>query len=975
MGHVKVVRRSMSREDWIELRLGWLKRHIEIESTPIEGWEIRQARQVGEMEYEFYDADWRTLETGDTIYTPDGTAFLRTVACVPQGLRGKKLWFGLQTASEMIVKINGTWAGGIDPNRDRFELPAGADELHIEIEGYNRSKPDDDRHQEIRGRKGCRQAWQGARFAVLDEEVLAGYYDAAILLELIASEAFDEDLRTQIEFHVDVALRLVDYELEDHAAYASQVGQMRAYLQKHVFEDDTYRSSGRVALVAHSHLDIAYFWRRIHSVQKNARTCLIQLRLMDRYPEFRYAHTQPFLYETLEKHYPDLFEELRAKVNSGQFELCGAMYVEPDCNVPCAESLVRQCLYGQNYYKKAFGRYVENCWLPDVFGNSWILPQILKKSGVKYFVSNKMSTWNDTNRFPHNSFLWRGIDGSEVYACVPPTHFITSNRPEEPLKNWQAYQDKDTVPETLCMFGYGDGGSGVTEEMLEFMRRFEHLPGMPRTRHITGAQYLEENFTPEAPLETWDGELYLEMHRGTFTTKADLKKHNRRLEIKLRDAEMLCSIIYAGGGDYPQEQLRELYKLLLVNQFHDILPGSHIAPVTRDAMADYALLHEQLDRIIADAMQKLGLACVNTLPWKRGEVVKSDKTDWFSFHGDTLQTPLYQVKFGNGGEILSLYDTKRQREWVKPGGAFNRITLYNDTPGNYDAWDILPDYKSIAHTPEIAGPLRIAEQTGDCLTLAIAYKTQKSRWTQRIKFYKASGLIDIENHVDWREDNRLAKALFDVNVLARTALCDTSAGVCMRETHRNTTWQQARYEVCQHKFSDIAEDGAGVALLNDGKYGISLEGSTMGLSLLRATQRPDVFSDLGAHAFSYAIYPHGDDTSVTDITRVAWEYNLPPRGEGEAAQLFAIDHANVFLQAVKKAENADGIIIRLCEQAGRRGRAKLTLPFEIKAARALDLLERQCEGAAELPGPRELAFEYKPFEIITIMVDQKGGLR
>ena len=957
MAHIKVKRRSMSREEWIELRLGWLGRRIVAQSSPIEGWEVREARQAGEAEYEFYDAEWRPLETGDTIYTPDGTAFLRAAASVPEELRGQKVWFSLQTASEMMVKINGKYAGGIDPNRDRFELPAGVNELDIEIEGYNRSKPDDDRHQETRGLKGCRQAWQGARFVVLDEEALAGYYDAAILLDLLSSEAFDEDLCERVENHLDQALRLED------------IGEMRAYLQEHIFGDDTYRGSGKVALVAHSHLDIAYFWRRVHGIQKNARTCLIQLRLMDKYPDFKYAHTQPYLYETLEKYYPDLFEELRGKVKSGQFEPCGAMYVEPDCNIPCAESLVRQCLYGQNYYKEKFGRIVENCWLPDVFGNSWILPQILKKSGVKYFVSNKMSTWNDTNRFPHNSFLWRGIDGSEVYACVPPTHFITENAPDQPLKNWQAYQDKEAVPETLCMFGYGDGGSGVTEAMLEYMARFEKLPGMPRTRHIAGAQYLAENFTPGAPLEVWDGELYLEMHRGTFTTKADLKKHNRQLEIKLRDAELLCSVAYARGEEYPEEQLRELYKLLLVNQFHDILPGSHIAPVYRDAMADYAHLHGELDGIIGSAMAKLDLACVNTLPWERESIPAGGSSEWFSFSENTLQTPLYQVEFGEGGEILSLYDLKLQREWVKPGGAFNRVTLYNDTPGNYDAWDILPDYKAIAHALEIAKPLHLAEQNGDCLTLEIEYKTQKSRWAQRIVFYRASGMIDVENRVDWQEDNRLAKALFDVNVLARTALCDTSGGVCMRETHRNTTWQQARYEVCQHKFSDMSEDGAGVALLNRGKYGISLEGSTMGLSLLRATQRPDVFSDRGNHSFSYRLFPHGDEASVTDITKMAWEYNVPVLGEGEAAQLFAIDHANVFLQAVKKAENGDTLVLRLCEQAGRRGRATLKLPFAMQSAWALDLLERPCEGDVTAAAGDELAFAYQPFEIITVGID------
>jgi alpha-mannosidase len=317
-------------------------------------------------------------------------------------------------------------------------------------------------------------------------------------------------------------------------------------------------------------------------------------------------------------------------------------------------------------------------------------------------------------------------------------------------------------------------------------------------------------------------------------------------------------------------------------------------------------------------MAKLDLACVNTLPWVREKIPAGDDAAWFEFDGKALHTQLYHVEFGEGGEIASLYDLKLQREWVKPGGAFNRVTLYNDTPGNYDAWDILPDYKAIAHALKVAGPLHLAEQNRDCLTLEIAYRTQKSRWTQQIKFYRASGMIDVENSVDWREDNRLAKALFDVNVLTRTALCDTSAGVCMRETHRNTTWQQARYEVCQHKFSDLSEDGAGVALLGGGKYGISLEGSAMGLSLLRATQRPDVFSDRGKHTFSYRLFPHGDDVPVTEITKAAWEYNVPVLGEGTPAQLFSIDHENVFLQAVKKAESGDMLVLRLCEQAGRR---------------------------------------------------------
>jgi len=972
MAHMKVVRRSMGKREWIGLRLGWLKRRIELESAPITGWEIREARQVDEMAYEFYDADFRPLATGDAMYTPDGTAFLRATARVPENFVGRKVWFSLRTASEMMVKIGGKWAGALDPNRSRFEIPDDVTgELRIEIEGYNRSKPDDDRDPATRHFKGCRQEFAGANLVIIDEDALAGYYDAAILLDLVSSEAFGEELVQRVELHLDRALQLVSFEEQDQNEYRAQIGQMRDYLRRHVFEDDSHPGQGRVALVAHSHLDIAYFWRRIHSIHKNARTCLIQLRLMDKYPGFQYAHTQPFLYEALEKHYPELFAELVEKVKTGQFELCGAMYVEPDCNIPNAESLVRQCLYGQMYYYAKFGRIVENCWLPDVFGNSWILPQILRKSGVKYFVSNKMSTWNDTNRFPHNSFIWRGVDGSEIFACVPPTHFISWNEPGQVLENWLAYQDKDAVPETLCMFGYGDGGSGVTEEMLEYMARFEKLPGMPKTRHITGARYLEENFTPEAKLDVWDGELYLEMHRGTFTTKADLKRNNRQLETKIRDAELLCSLVYAKGGVYPEERLRELYKLLLVNQFHDILPGSHIAPVTRDAIKDYAKLHEALDEIIAEAMMKLGKSCVNTLPWKREVAQPHEGWDWFSFDGKSLQTPIYYVKFSNGGEIVSLYDKKRRREWVKPGGAFNRIAIYTDMPGMYDAWDILPDYRSVTHGYEIARPLDIIHENPHYLVLAVEYQTAKSYWTQYITFYRDSGMVDVDNDVLWQEDNRLAKALFDVNVLTRTALCDTSAGVCARETHRNTTWQQARYEVCQHKFTDISEDGCGVALLNDGKYGISLEGSAMSLSLLRATQRPDVFSDRGEHVFSYCVFPHGDDTSITDITKAAWEFNVPFIGDGNQAvadQPFVIDHENVFLQAVKKFENKDGLAIRLCEQSGRRGKALLSLPFGVKSAQPLDLLERPCEGDIHKISQNKIAIEYKPFEIITIGV-------
>ncbi|MBQ8782418.1 MAG: alpha-mannosidase, partial [Clostridia bacterium] len=517
MAHIKVVRRSMRPEEWTDLRFGWLKRHIYDEKWEIENLQIRDARQSEEMKFEYYQEDYRPLKKGDMYFTPDGTAFIKVDVDIPDKLKGKELWFSLKTAAEICVKVNGKYIGGVDPNRERMLLSPYVDTnetLHFDMMGYNRSKPDDERNPESLSVRGCRQIFEGAYICTVNHAVQSLVYDFELLLDIAKSELFNEDYRAFLNKELNNAMNFIDFEADE----LTGVDEAKKYIEDVIFANDTYKGCGDVALVAHSHLDIAYYWRRIHAVQKNLRTVLIQLRLMDRYPDFKYTHTQPYTYETLEKYYPDVFEELKVKVANGQFEPVGAMYVEPDCNVPNAESLIRQCLYGQKTYERMFGKRVNNAWLPDVFGNSWILPQILKKSGVEYFVSNKMSTWNDTNRFPHNNFIWRGIDGSEVYACVPPTHFITWNMPSQIQENWEAYIDKDSGGQTLNMFGYGDGGSGCTEEMIEMINRFDKLSIMPKCTHTGGSEFLEKNLKGNKNLEVWDGELYLEMHRGTFTT-------------------------------------------------------------------------------------------------------------------------------------------------------------------------------------------------------------------------------------------------------------------------------------------------------------------------------------------------------------------------------------------------------------------------------------------------------------------------
>ena len=974
MAHIKVVRRSMRPEEWTDLRFGWLKRHIYSSKWEITNLMIKDARQVSEMEFEYYSDDYRPLQKGDMYFTPDGTAFIKADVDIPKELQGKELWFSLKTAAEICVKVNGKYVGGVDPNRERMLLSPYVDDtktLHFDMMGYNRSKPDDERNPESLSVRGCRQIFEGAYICTVNHEVQDLVWDFELLLDIAKSDLFNEDYRDFLNRELNNAMNFIDFDSDE----LTGVAEAKKYVDEVIYANDTYKGTGDVALIAHSHLDIAYYWRRIHAVQKNLRTVLIQLRLMDKYPDFKYTHTQPYVYETLEKYYPDVFKELQQKVKNGQFEPVGAMYVEPDCNIPSAESLIRQCLYGQKTYKRMFGKYVNNAWLPDVFGNSWIMPQILKKSGVDYFVSNKMSTWNDTNRFPHNNFIWKGIDGSSVYACVPPTHFITWNAPSQIQENWEAYIDKDQGGQTMNMFGYGDGGSGCTEEMIELMHRFDKLSVMPKCEHMGGAEFLEKNLKDNKNLEVWDGELYLEMHRGTFTTKSNLKQKNRQLEFKFRTAEMLSVL----RGDDNRDTLTALYKEFLVNQFHDILPGSHIHPVYEDAMADYAEIETALDEIIGTGSKYFNTLnfernALTFVPNKNGSATRhgakgnwlvpsipalSSKTlratkhnnDWFTYKNGTLTTPFYTASLNSDGSFSSLYDNELCREWTD--GDFNKLKIYTDNPGNYDAWDILPNYKDKQIEIEVTEPLAITEQDGECVTFKTVLSTEKSSWTMLVRFFRQSRGIEVENQVSWHEKHRLAKVEFASNILTRKALCDTSAGFIERETNKNTTWQQARFEVCHHKWCDMSETGGGISLINEGKYGVGFDENKMSLSLLRATIRPDVTSDMGNHDFCYMIMPHSGDAVSANINKIALQYNAP-LVKADVKWLLPTFEP-LYLQAVKKAEDSEMTVVRLSEQNGSRG--------EIKLDRTVKLLNMLEEEIGETDTIR-----YSPFEIITLGV-------
>ena len=984
MAHVKVIRRSLLPDEWTRIRIGWLKKRLIAKKSEITGWTVREGRQTGENSYKMYDDSPRPLNRGDEYFTPDGTAFLHAEAEVPAELRGaENLRLMLTTAGEMLVRVNGRLQGGIDPNRETLLLPPSADGRYVfDIEGYNRSKPDDDRNEDTMRYKGCRQVFQGGWFVTEDEDVSALYHDVSLFYDILRGGEFDEDYTALVSDRLYHALSIVDRDPE------GGIKEAREYIAKELYGNTLYRGSGAVALVAHSHLDIAYYWRRIHAVQKNARTCLIQLELMDRFPSLTYTHTQAFLFESLEKYYPDLFARVAEKVRTGQFEPAGGMYVESDCNIPAAESLTRQFLYGQRYFREKFGKACGNCWLPDVFGTSAVLPQILRKSGIRYYVSNKMSTWNDTNRFPHNSFIWRGLDGSEVYACVPPTHFITAATPTEIMQNWNAYQDKNSGAATLCMYGYGDGGSGVTEEMLHTVERLGKVSAMPQVTLTGGQQYLEENLNETKDLAVWDGELYLEMHRGTFTTKSDLKRQNRQLEILLRDMELAASLRWLAGGAYPAETLREAWKKLLVNQFHDILPGSHIRPVFEDAMADYADIRKTCESLGAPEPGVLynTLSFGRSLPafvpdpagkesrlgvpgrFVRGampalspvrEAAPAEDLSWIrteELPGGALRviTDTLAAVVEPDGSISSLRDASG-REYTQ--GAFNRLRLFRDVPGNYDAWDILATY------PEIELPLRLDRgvslsfRDGETAAFTCALSTEKSRFTRTLRFFRGVCAVETEHHADWHEDHVLARAEFGCAVRAPYAQCDTGAGFITRETNRNTTWQQARFEVCQHKWTDLSETGGGVAVINDGKYGVGIHENVISVSLLRATCRPDLVSDRGTHGFGYLIVPHAGSAQAAGINRLALEYNTPLLQAGLPAFRLP-ETGTLFLQGMKQSEDGQKLILRFTEQDGCRG--TLRFPWPVTVTNLLEDGERETD-----------VLEYKPFEMLTVAVDPR----
>lgn len=932
----------------------------------------------------------------------------------------------------------------------------------------------------------CRQAEVGYLHEKTDEL----YYLAKSVTETLRVLPEDDVNYAGLKAALDRALLCIDWDsgetwttgdghgigetwagaAREQAGFYASVGRALEVLTEELSRMEK-QTDVTVHAVGHTHIDVAWLWRLKHTREKAQRSFTTALRLMDEFDDYVFLQTQPQLYQYIKEDCPEIYEGIRQKIREGKWEPDGGMWVESDCNIPSGESLVRQFLHGTRFFEREFGKKCEYLWLPDVFGYSWALPQILKLCEIDTFMTTKIS-WNQYNTIPNDLFWWRGIDGTEVL-----TYFV--NTPDEGremtarfstysghmtarsvLGSWKKFRNKDLSRETLIAYGYGDGGGGVNREMLMMRRAMDQTPGLPHVKTGTAGAFfrkMHENVEKtDRYVPVWDGELYLEYHRGTYTSQAYNKKTNRHLEHKLALAEWLASVDFVSGGSYPQKEINESWECVLLHQFHDIIPGSSIHEVYEDSRVNYRRAEEQVDQVIRAALDRLaeqprpevqagqprseasagnsaahmsenvsksagqnaqrfaicsvssfgGQELVHipvredgTFYDEEGNVLAAGKTadGWdvqlnvepfagrnitfvpgvaeqgsevFRFGENTLDTPFYSIGWNGEGQLTRLYDKQAGRSVLRPGAKGNVLEVYEDKSMDFDAWDIDIYYTQKMETMRICEPVRLVECHGLKAVVRFVYAYRKSRVVQDMIVYRDSRRIDFKTHVDWHEDHRLLKTAFYTDIRATKATYDIQFGHAERPTHWNTSWDWARFEVCGHKWADLSETGYGVSLLNDCKYGYSIRDNAMKLSLLKSAKYPDTEADMGEHEFIYALYPHEGAVTEGGTMEEACRLNAPALvvsgGFRATKRIIRVEETapgagGVQIDAVKKAEDEDCLIVRMHECRGGRRRVRISSDYPVERIVPCNLLEHDlategapgCEAGADAKAEAE----------------------
>lgn len=1028
----------------LQARIKELESYRYMERVPIGEWKKKEDLSKVEKYPPALDETWKSVKMGEYWEGRDQYIWLRTDLHVPNFKEDEavllfdfgKTGEGYNSGFESLLFINGEPYQGVDSNHKEVFLDAQYAGCKIELaiklwSGLEGGGP----------KKIMHHQFKFGDYAVLNPEVDDLYYTASNMLKTV--EAIDQNQPEYVLLlnALEKAFRIIDWSSpgsEDFYHSCKKANEVLA-TELDLLEKNT---PIHITAIGHTHIDVAWLWRLKHTREKAARSFSTVLRLMEKYPEYVFLQTQPQLYKFIKEDYPEIYEKIKLKIKEEKWEIDGAMWLEADCNIPSGESFVRQILHGSRFIKKEFNQDIHYLWLPDVFGYSWALPQILKKSGIDTFMTTKIS-WNQYNRMPHDTFIWRGIDGSEVL-----THFITTPEPKnigsdswfytyngllEPstVKGiYDGYRDKNINQHLLLSYGYGDGGGGVNRDMLENRRRLDRIPGLPHVKTGKARSFFEKLHETvdgtDQYVHTWDGELYLEYHRGTYTSQAFVKKMNRKLELAYREMEILqvWALKTLPDWKYPAEKLYSGWEIILRNQFHDIIPGSSIHEVYEDNKKEYAnafhLLEELKEEMEERVLDKSHTwTFFNTVGWKRsgtvtipvhqdgyftdelGEKLNSVKTNEgyvvqltglpalgskhisfipapeardekisFTAFENSIETPFYKIEWNQDGQLTKIFDKEAERNVLAKNERGNILQLFEDKPMNFDAWDI--DLYYIQKKKELkATSIEVLKLTSLYAAVRFIYEFGNSRIVQKMKVYKDNRRIDFETKVDWHERQQLLKAAFEVDIRATQATYDIQFGNVKRPTHWNTSWDMARFESVAHKWVDFSERGYGVSLLNDSKYGHDVKDHTMRISLLKGAIYPDTEADIGIHEFTYSLYPHKGDFVDGKVEQAAWDVNNPfftLRGNFSFGNkpLFEIENGeHVAIDAIKRQEDGEGLIVRLHEFAGSKIIVKLHPAFDFQQWAETDLMEN-VSGAVQ--HTKEVELSFRPYEVKTILI-------
>lgn len=972
---------------------------------------------------------WKTVHKGFRYGPAYQTFWFRLTGKVPKNMAGQTVGALAEVGSERTLWKDNSPFLGVDHKHDLIPISDHAKAGHpvkLIIQAYSRNaqvtvhRPEEPREKHV-------EIVESAELVTVNRDLQQLAYDVDFGLNLLS--ALDE---RNPEYAV--LMRALNNVCNVYAPDPAAVARCSKILKTAIggLGGDVHHA---LTAVGHAHLDTAWLWPLDITMKKMAHTTATQLSLMERYPEYVFVHSQASQYEWLEKQYPALFERVKKAIKKGQWEPVGSMWVEADCNLSGGESLVRQFLYGRRYFREKLNYETHDMWLPDVFGYSAAIPQILNKFGIRYFLTQKIS-WNQFNKFPHHTFWWQGIDGTRVWTHFPPADtYCASCEPKEMLESVRKYKDHARSDQSMYVFGFGDGGGGPTDRHLEFLRRARNAPSLPVVHSKrTALEYFRDAKARSRDLAVWSGELYFELHRGTYTSQARTKRGNRECEFLLRDAEWLSCFSPGFPRKYPAKELEDNWKVVLLNQFHDIIPGSSVREVYEDAEKAYDEVRETTGRIIEERLIAVGSKLSRTgmrrpvalfqnatvgsqgeISWREKSVPNSlvsgeeslpvQLVEAFGERKLVFPTPHaalgtvavadlsakpaatkyrlksssrriengeLSVRFDSHGNITSIQSLEDGAEYIAPGRLANLFQILDDKPLFWDAWDV--DLYAFETTKDLVqsesfeiierGPVRVAAE--------IIKKFGRSTIRQRISLGPTPG-VRFDTEVDWHEDHKMLKVAFPVNMNANRATYEIQFGHVERPTHSNTSWDMARFEVCAQKWADIGEGDAGVALVNDCKYGHDARGNVLRLSLLRSPKAPDPLCDMGRHRFTYALMPHFGPLQYAGVVQAAYALNSPLRfaflengdgAEGSAPPFIHVDDRNIVVEAVKKAENDDGLIVRLYECHNSRGQAELVCARKPKEAWLCDLEEKPIAEIEVVDGI--VPFAYKPFEILTV---------